>query len=372
MPIVSLTFFDVKNHFDTISVLKGDVGMGSSSDAKEKFLKKYKNIQLEKDFEIAEKRIPDFWKKLERIRNHYEESKDSYKQALSGIIDEISKKDMNIDNPVIHSIRYRIKDVDSLTVKIIKKCARLPEHPQNNPEIEKYREISEENYYQMITDLVGIRILIRYRYQWQDVHSLIWGIFDHSQYQDFEDWKNAYSADPAKKYIVEKPKAYIKQESDRSTYEAIGKNIFDIRDSDNHYASIHYIINRSGTLCEIQVRTIFDEAWCECNHDFVYKLNNKRNTDKNTLESLSKILSQHTTAAESIVSLMCDLAGHPSAQKKSSAKTSNDKNSKNNSSAKAHSDKNNSSETFLSVQKRVDQLLQTGSFIDRLLNGDKQ
>lgn len=339
----------------------------NSNDAKKKFLNKYKNIQLEKDFEIAENRIPDFWNKLVKIRDHYKRSLNNYKTVLRGITDEIAGEDMNNKNQVIHSVRNRVKDADSLIVKIIQKCADLPKEPQNNSEIEKYRSISEENYYKIITDLIGIRIIIRYRYQWQAVHSLIWKIFDYSQYSGFVSWEDAYSSDPAAKYIVEKPKAYIKQESDRSTYEAIGKNIFEIRDSNDHYASIHYIINWSGKLCEIQVRTILDEAWCECNHDFVYKLNSTNHDVKNTLEDLSKILSKQTTAAESTVALMCDLAEKADPAKKRSKTIPK---GKNDSSAETHSSTNKSSKTFLSVQKRADKLLNTGSFIDILFNNN--
>lgn len=88
----------------------------------------------------------------------------------------------------------------------------------------------------------------------------------------------------------------------------------DIRSSDNKYASIHYIINLGGRYVELQVRTIFDEAWCECNHDFVYKKQHQgAKVNQEILSRLSVILSQHTTAAESITSLMYELAS-PSAR----------------------------------------------------------
>lgn len=286
----------------------------SNRTTRDAFLKKYENIQLQKDLEIVEKRIPEFWTILQEIKTHYENSISGYKSALKELIDLISDKDM--DKPTIHSIRYRVKDVDSLIVKIIQKSASVPEQPQGNPEIEKYRNITKDNYYKVITDLIGIRILIRYRYQWAHVHRLIWELFHSSEYEYVEDWIKDYKNDPAVSYIAEQPRAYVKQSTDRVIYEEFGKNIFNIRDSDNHYASLHYIINRSGRYCEMQVRTIFDEAWCECNHDFVYKSNVKTNKDKDTLERLSVILSQHTTAAESIVSLMCDLA-QPSTKRNS-------------------------------------------------------
>lgn len=273
---------------------------------REGFLKKYNNLRLREKVELIEKRDPNFWTNLEEIKAHYERSIERYKGTLSSMINEISQAD--IDDPTIHSIRYRIKDTDSLLVKIIEKSAKVPAEPQGNLEIEKYRNLTQANYYKIITDLVGIRILIRYRYQWKTVHNLIWKLYHSNEHEYIRDWEADYINDPGLKFIAEQPKAYVKLDPDRSTYEAIGKNIFHILPSDNHYASLHYLVNLSGIYVELQVRTIFDEAWCECSHDFVYKAQVNSQTTKNTLERLSTILAQHTTASEEIVSLMCDLA----------------------------------------------------------------
>lgn len=330
----------------------------SSSISRETFLKKYDNINLRNDLETVEKRVPDFWNTLESIRKHYLNSLNVNKSTLGAIIDEIRNEDMKL--PVIHSIRYRAKDVESLLVKLIQKSAQVPANPQDNPDIEKYRVINKNNYYKLITDLIGVRILIRYRKQWKNVHSLIWKLFHSDEYEYIENWIDEYKKDPAVKYIVEKPKAYVKQNSDRLIYEEIGKNIFDIKDSNNHYASLHYIVNVGGIYCEIQVRTIFDEAWCECDHDFVYKAHAKSKKDKKTLEKLSIVLSQHTTAAESIVNLMCELAT-PTPTKKSVETPE----------TCSHTDsKEKISKSFSAIQQRAEQLLETESFIDSLIHID--
>ena len=330
----------------------------NSNASRETFLKKYDNINLRNDLATVEKRVPGFWDVLEDIREHYRQSLHIYKSALGNIIDEISNEDMS--HPVIHSIRYRAKDVDSLIVKLIQKSAQVPMDPQGNPDIEKYRIINKDNYYKLITDLIGVRILIRYRHQWKDVHSLIWKLFHSDEYEYIENWVDEYKNDPAVKYIVEKPKAYVKQSTDRPIYEEIGKNIFDIKDSNNHYASLHYIVNVGGRYCEIQVRTIFDEAWCECDHDFVYKAATKSKKDKKTLEKLSIILSQHTTAAESIVNLMCELATPTPAKKNAKAQE-----------VRSHTDSQDKlSKSFSAIQKRAEQLSETESFIDSLIHID--
>ena len=312
------------------------------------FFKKHSNLHLKDKVELIEKREPDFWGNLMEIKDHYERSIPKYKEILSSIINQISQAE--IDSPTIHSIRYRIKDVDSLLVKIIEKSAKVPEEPQGNPEIEKYRHLTQSNYYKIITDLIGVRILIRYRYQWETVHKLIWKLYHNDEHEYIRNWEEDYSPDPGLNFIAEQPKAYVKLDSDRSTYEAIGKNIFHILPSDNHYASLHYLICYGGTYIELQVRTIFDEAWCECSHDFVYKTRITSQTTKNTLEHLSTILAQHTTASEEIVSLMCDIAESPHRRSK----------------AKIHTEENTkmidekSSQTYADIKQRALRLTQQG------------
>lgn len=60
-----------------------------------------------------------------------------------------------MSDPTIHSIWYRVKDVDSLLIKIMEKSVKVPVETQSNADIEKYRYISEENHYKIITDLVA-------------------------------------------------------------------------------------------------------------------------------------------------------------------------------------------------------------------------
>lgn len=115
---------------------------------REGFLKKYNNLRLREKVELIEKRDPNFWTNLEEIKAHYERSIERYKGTLSSMINEISQAD--IDDPTIHSIRYRIKDTDSLLVKIIEKSAKVPAEPQGNLEIEKYRNLTQANYYKIM------------------------------------------------------------------------------------------------------------------------------------------------------------------------------------------------------------------------------
>jgi ppGpp synthetase/RelA/SpoT-type nucleotidyltranferase len=52
--------------------------------------------------------------------------------------------------PVVHSVRWRVKDPEHLIEKIVRKRAAGAE---------KYSDINLQNYYTVVTDLIGIRAL---------------------------------------------------------------------------------------------------------------------------------------------------------------------------------------------------------------------
>ncbi len=66
--------------------------------------------------------------------------------------------------PQVHSVRWRVKDPEHLLEKIIRKRASGSK---------KYLEISERNYSEIVTDLVGVRVLHLFKYEWLDIHSYI-------------------------------------------------------------------------------------------------------------------------------------------------------------------------------------------------------
>ena len=258
-----------------------------------------KNNHIDDIYTRAKEIDPDIWLTLQRIKEHYSEySKHCEAITQKTALDFLGKN----QDKSIHSIRFRIKDINSLCVKIVKKKAYLSKDIQEDYEIEKYRSLNDENYYKIITDISGIRILIRYREQWQHVHKLIWDKFYQGDEWYLKDFVKDYKTNIGKSFIAEKPKVYYRNQHDRKFYESIGKDIFEFHQSDEGYNSLHYIINIDGKYIELQVRTILDEAWSECTHDIVYKAKNKSQLEE--LKYLSQCLSQQTIAAETITNLM--------------------------------------------------------------------
>lgn len=271
----------------------------------DEILKIISEADLHGKYEEAESKSPDIKEHILKIVEDYNEKNMCYRSKCEStaqqLLMEILKADELRD---IHSARYRVKTVESLITKYVKKKSVLSKTPGIDYNIEKYRPMDSSNYHKIITDLIGIRILIRYQQQWEAVHNWIWNTFSKPGKEYIKNWLNDYPSGERDDFIVEKPHIYLRDNKERPLYEKIGKDIFEIHDSKKGYNSLHYLIWYDGKYVEIQVRTIYDEAWSECTHDLVYKCKNKKN--KAELENLSVCLATQTQAAEMLARMMYD------------------------------------------------------------------
>lgn len=260
------------------------------------------NNNIINEFKKAQEVTPNLWEVLSGIEESYTE----YANYLYSNMETLSKELLGASGvKSVHSIRYRVKDVNSLLVKVVKKLSKLSKEPSTDYEIEKYRGINKENYYKLITDLAGFRILLRYHEQWKDVHEWIKNKYRLGNNRPYiKDWLKDYQASAATSspYIAEKPKIYYRNNSEYYLYWNIGGGEYTYIPSDEGYTSVHYIIWMDGKYVEVQVRTIYDEAWGECTHDVSYKNTNPELKDE--LDFLSKALADQTVAAEKIANLI--------------------------------------------------------------------
>lgn len=162
--------------------------------------------------------------------------------------------------PGVHSVRYRIKDAEHLIEKIIRKKI-------DNPK----RSITLENYKTDITDLIGLRALHLFKEDWRLIHKQI-----------NEIWK-----------LKETPTAFHRKgDSDEYLEQFKIENCL-LQEHKYGYRSIHYIIETSPTketfFAEIQVRTIFEEAWSEIDHTIRYPYNNDHRVFKEFLMILNRL-----------------------------------------------------------------------------------
>lgn len=175
------------------------------------------------------------------------------KKLYDNIEKTVSSKLSSIKNA--NYIKSRIKSVDSLLLKIIRK------------KVEKGNTYSIHDYYKKIEDLVGFRVIYLFTEEFNSVH------------HDLQDLFGSFF-----KSIT----ANITNDEERLFFERIDSSIRCVINP-RRYRSVHYIVEDDSTRIyfEIQARTIFDESWSEIHHALLYPLNLK---DSNT-GSLAEIFS---------------------------------------------------------------------------------
>jgi ppGpp synthetase/RelA/SpoT-type nucleotidyltranferase len=95
--------------------------------------------------------------------------------------------------------------------------------------------------------------------------------------------------------LAEIPKAYHAYGDDLSVYDGLK---IDTKLKENGYRSVHYIVSFMGVYIEIQTRTIYDEAWNDCDHNYVYK--KETHVSHSALSELSSALSMLTNASNDL------------------------------------------------------------------------
>jgi putative GTP pyrophosphokinase len=143
----------------------------------------------------------------------------------------------------VHSVRWRVKNAEHLIAKIIRK---------RSDENLKYADIALENYFEIVTDLVGVRALHLFKVDCFDIDKSL-----------KETWTE-----------IEPAVAYIRSGDSNEMKEQFQNQGFDVKEHNAGYRSIHYVVesipHKRKTITEIQVRTIFEEGWSEIDHTIRY------------------------------------------------------------------------------------------------------
>lgn len=236
---------------------------------KEAFFKKY-SVQ-----EYFQKSGLD-WKNLEDIYDDYVQYRNTELDKLCVELENFLMENFNAhassngDIP-LHSIRGRVKSPEHLVEKIIRK--RGKEHSY------KYKDIDVSNYKSIVRDLIGIRILVLAKEEWEGIFDEIVSLFPQNDSSDIS--------------MVELPKAYTRY-GDRDIFN--GKIVSE--HSNKGYRSQHYVVCFKGVYCEIQVRTLSEEVFGEFDHKvkYPYRDNNKflirySNTLSQLLDSVDELIS---------------------------------------------------------------------------------
>lgn len=225
--------------------------------------------------------------------NHQEPSNQEFRDLREDFLNTIE------DWKCVHLLSSRIKTVDSLLAKVIVK-----RHEQLGDKDKPYYRIDGSNYKELITDIVGVRLIINYRGFWKEIHEQMIQMFPYSDIEKYSSVKTLPHPENGENLLAEIPKAYYAEGDDISGYEELG-DLIEPKQHEMGYRSIHYVVSYKGTYMEIQVRTIYDEAWSDCDHNYVYKKDEKNSNS--ALCEMSKILCQMTNVSSDIGDSMRDI-----------------------------------------------------------------
>jgi len=188
-----------------------------------------------------------------------------YADGVSKFFAEDSEKLLGSPS-VVHSVKYRIKDIEHLREKISRKQA-------------EGRLISTANVFQEITDIAGIRVLHLHLEQLKIIHAAILK----------RDW-----------VLAETPKAYSWDPETVTFMQSLG---LDTHLKPSQYTSVHYVVkpNAASPLsCEIQVRTLFEEIWGEVDHILNYPTPTTNLASAEQLKVLAKVVGAGSRLVDSL------------------------------------------------------------------------
>lgn len=172
--------------------------------------------------------------------------------------------------PVIHSVKWRLKDATRLQEKLERKGYGSP-------------RANGAQLFARLTDLGGVRVLHLYQEQFRDIHAVIMGRCES------KDWT-----------LREKPIAYTWDPESVDFFNSLGIRTLN---KPTMYTSIHYLVKprpQSRICCEIQVRTLFEEIWGEIDHAINYPTPSKNRACTEQLRVLTKLAGAGTRLADAI------------------------------------------------------------------------
>lgn len=153
--------------------------------------------------------------------------------TLDLIAQQVSQKLKAIKGAYI--VKYRVKDPEHVIDKIIRKA-------------KEGRIITKDNFLDEIDDFVGLRVLHLFKNNWEEI---------------FEAVSKEYEA-------KEPPVAYHRKGDDPSFLERCKVLGLQPEERAAGYRSIHYVavvpVLSTKFKCEIQIRTVFEDAWSEIDH----------------------------------------------------------------------------------------------------------
>jgi len=169
----------------------------------------------------------------------------------------------------VYTVKGRVKTYESLCEKIQRKNISITE------------DADLKNH---VTDLVGIRLLYLIGDNFAVIHKYI-----------------MFLVKAGLLVLCETPQAYTYDSEYEDTYSELG---ISVTTKESRYTSVHYTVKLTGIsdfCCEIQVRSLFEEAWGEIDHLVNYPEKNSTAACRRNLKSLAKMVQKSNKLVNTII-----------------------------------------------------------------------
>ena len=232
--------------------------------------------KLKQELNISDDVITKSHFSEEDLQKIYSDYCDRYEELESLKNDFVSNFIVSATGVRLHSYSGRVKDPYHLIEKVVRK---------RNTNYAKYKDMTTSDYFKYITDLIGCRILLVYKDDWLQIHDYVSKRFanEPDKYINNNHIASSYDTITKSMFMAERPVANIRLGDD----EIYPSTQFKI-ERDRYYRSLHYIVRYKEYYVEIQVRTLFEEAWGEVDHDVLYPYYK----DDTVLVNYSRVLSR--------------------------------------------------------------------------------
>lgn len=179
--------------------------------------------------------------------------------------------------PLVHSIKARAKDPDSLKDKLQRKM----KESLDNKEM---FHVTPENLFETINDLAGVRLLHLHTTQFEVINRVVLELLSEEAYK-----------------VTEGPIARVWDDEYKAVF-----NKMDVQtvESKRMYTSVHYVIETGAKTnkrtAEIQVRTLAEELWGEVDHTINYPHQCEVPSCVEQIKVLARLTSSCTRLVDSI------------------------------------------------------------------------
>lgn len=230
---------------------------------------KIKKINPKAKYKFTEKEAIKIKEIYDDFNEQREFLKDEAKRFMKQKIGHIQIKSND------YFVRFRVKDVDHLIIKILRQGKKKRKH------------INKDNYLSYFKDLIGFRVLC---------------INQKDKLTYLKHFVNTVESISQIKFYtsnIERKNEYLKV---KTKYENKTKCEVSFRDEPTPYESIHIYAKSyyKDVMMEFQVRTLFEEAWGEVDHSLKYPYSMK---DKFLTEQMSILFSVSEVADKIITSV---------------------------------------------------------------------